>query len=424
MDYGVHSEVGTLRSVMVCRPGLAHLRLTPDNCQNLLFDDVMWVERAQADFAQFVATLVKQGVEVLDLHELLAQTLDQPEAKHALLTQKIGANTVGPSMLDDLRSALAELPHARLAELLIGGLTKADLPFKPTGLLGAYLDLNDFVLPPLPNAMFTRDTTCWIGDGVSLNPLFWPARRGETLLAAAVYRHHPRFENAGFKTWWGDGITDQGLATLEGGDVMMLGEGVVLVGMGERSSPQAVMQLAQALLTRGAASTVIAAQMPRSRAAMHLDTVFTQCGPEVVTYFPEVVDKIVCHELRLPARSASGASSASSASDVAFPLQLRSLPGRHLLDVVAKALRVPTLRAIATGGDHFEAEREQWDDGNNVLALSPGVVVAYDRNTATNKRLRRAGIEVLEVPGGELGRGRGGAHCMSCPLARDAVAYH
>jgi arginine deiminase len=195
----------------------------------------------------------------------------------------------------------------------------------------------------------------------------------------------------------------------------------VLVGMGERSSPQAVMQLAQALLTRGAASTVIAAQMPRSRAAMHLDTVFTQCGPEVVTYFPEVVDKIVCHELRLPARTASGV---GSSGDGTPQIQLRSLPGRHLLDVVAKALRVPTLRAIATGGDHFEAEREQWDDGNNVLALSPGVVVAYDRNTATNKRLRRAGIEVLEIPGGELGRGRGGAHCMSCPLARDAVDYH
>jgi arginine deiminase len=421
MDFGVHSEVGTLRSVMVCRPGLAHLRLTPDNCQNLLFDGVMWVARAQADFAQFVATLAQRGVEVLELHELLAQTLDQPEAKHALLTRKIGAHTVGQSMLDDLRSALAELPHARLAELLIGGLTKADLPFKATGLLGAYLDLNDFVLPPLPNAMFTRDTTCWVGEGVSLNPLFWPARRGETLLVSAVYRHHPRFQNAGFKTWWGDGAADQGLATLEGGDVMSLGEGLVLIGMGERSSPQAVMQLAQALLTGGAASTVIAAQMPRqfqhSSAAMHLDTVFTQCAPEVVTYFPDVVDKIVCHELRLPARQ--GSSSSSSAP----PMQLRSLPGRHLLDVVAKALRVPTLRAIATGGDHFESEREQWDDGNNVLALAPGVVVAYDRNTATNKRLRHAGIEVLEIPGGELGRGRGGAHRMSCPLARDAVDY-
>jgi arginine deiminase len=323
------------------------------------------------------------------------------------------ANSVGLGLIDELRAALSELPHARLAEVLIGGLTKADLPFKASGLLGAYLDINDFVLAPLPNTLFTRDTTCWVGAGVSLNPLYWPARRGETLLMAAVYRFHPRFENAGFATWWGDPAVDNnadhGAATLEGGDVMPLGEGLVLVGMGERSSPQAVVQLAHALLHGGAATAIIAAQLPRSRAAMHLDTVFTQCSRDVVTYFPDVVDKITCHELRLSARG--------------LDLQLRSHAGSHLLDVLAEALEVPTLHAIATGGDHFEAEREQWDDGNNVLALEPGVVVAYDRNTTTNKRLRQAGIEVLEIPGSELGRGRGGAHCMSCPVSRDAVQY-
>jgi arginine deiminase len=410
MRCGVHSEVGALRTVLVCRPGLAHLRLTPVNCRALLFDDVLWVEQAQRDFAQFVREMTARSIEVLELHEMLAQTLDMPEAKRWLLERKVVADSVGLGLVDDLRVALAELPHARLAELLIGGLTKADLPFKPTGLLAAYLEIDDFVLAPLPNALFTRDTACWIGEGVCLGPMYWPARRGETLLVAAVLRFHPRFGNAGVRTWWGGDIgLDHGLATLEGGDVMPIGGGVVLVGMGERTSPQAVVQLGHALLGAGAASCVIAAQLPRSRAAMHLDTVFTQCAPDVVTYFPEVVDKIVCHELRLSSKGRD--------------LQLRSHAGRHLLDVLAETLEVPTLRAIATGGDNFEAEREQWDDGNNVLALEPGVVIGYDRNTTTNRRLRQAGIEVIEIPGGELGRGRGGTHCLSCPIARDAISY-
>jgi arginine deiminase len=245
MQLGVHSEVGALRTVLVCRPGLAHLRLTPSKCRALLFDDVLWVERAQRDHAQFVREMTARGIEVLEVHDLLAQTLSLPEAKRWLLERKVRANADGLGVIDDLRAALSELPDARLAALLIGGLTKADLPFKPIGLLAAYLELNEFVLPPLPNMLFARDTSTWIGEGVSLNPLCWPARRGETLLMSAIYRFHPRFANAGFKTWWGNPEIDHDLATLEGGDAMPLGNGVVLIGMGERTSPQAVMQIAR-----------------------------------------------------------------------------------------------------------------------------------------------------------------------------------
>ncbi len=401
----VGSEVGQLRRVLLNRPERALTHLTPSNCHDLLFDDVLAVEAAGEEHDKFAETLRSQDVEVLLLHDLLVDTLAVDEAKNWLLNTQISDFRYGPTFAKDLRHYLSEMDNEHLATVLLGGLAYSELPIKSSSMLPSMHRPLDFVIEPLPNHLFTRDTSCWVYGGVSLNPMMKPARQRETNHLRVIYRWHPVFAGQDFIKYFGDEDLHYDNANIEGGDVLVIGKGAVLIGMSERTTAQGVENLAASLFEHGQATQVIAIELPKHRSCMHLDTVMTHMDIDTFSVYPEIMRKDL-NTWRLTPKNDG-------------EMKVEKVPS--FIHAIEEALGLDYLKIITTGGDSYEAEREQWNDANNVLTVKPGVVIGYERNIYTNEKYDQAGIKVLTIPGNELGRGRGGARCMSCPIERDGI---
>jgi len=407
MPFHVDSEVGVLRQAIVHRPGLELSRLTPDNVDELLFDDVMWADRAREEHDAFAGQLRERGVTVHYFHDLLAAALDAPGAREFLQKRLTTATRFGPALDKPLERLLGQTPAEVLSELLVGGVLKRDvLPLlRTSSLLLESLSVDDFLLRPLPNHLFQRDNSAWIYGALSINPMAKPARRRETINSRLIYRFHPMFRDAGLDIVYGDDSLPHEPATVEGGDVLVIGNGSLMIGMGERTSPQGVETLARLLFQGGHVRQVIVVELPKARAFMHLDTAMTMVDRDAFSVYPYLPDTL--RSFTLTPVGAGGDYAVEENADL-FP-------------VVAEALGVDKIRVLRSPSDLRGAQREQWDDGNNFLAVSPGVVLGYERNTTANRYLADEGIEVVPVVGSELGRGRGGPRCMSCPIERDAV---
>jgi arginine deiminase len=419
-EYSVSSEVGRLRKVIVHRPELSMLRLTPSNNDDLLFDDVLWVERAQLEHDAFVGMMRERGVEVFLHQKLLAEALEaSPEAKRHAIEVAVTHLSVGPILVDDVRKELMSWTGQKLATHLIGGLTKVEFGIEDVDRRSLVVAAGvgagaaeGFILPPLPNSLYQRDPSAWLYGGVSLNPLYYHARRLETLNQSIIYHYHPMFRGSAFEFWYpplGDdnrfNEEDFGRASLEGGDMMPIGRGAVAIGISERTTPRMIELLALELFAKSAAERVIAVQIPPHRAYMHLDTVFTFLDVDKATGYMPVMETATAYSLR--------------PGDRAGTLDCRK--EKSFNAALEDALHIKRLDVIPTGGDDNQQAREQWDSGNNFVALEPGVVVGYHKNQFTNRKLANHGVKVVEIEGFELGKGRGGAHCMTCPILRDGI---
>lgn len=392
---GTDSEVGSLRTVLVHRPGPELRRVTPRTLSRLQFDAVPWVARAQREHDALTDVLRDHGAEVLYLTELLQDVLEYSVARQRAITSVLDAGDLGEDLAGRLGQHLDSLPPEDLAATLIAGLTGDELR-SGRGLVYELLDPRDFVIEPLPSLVFSRDSSIWIGDQPVVAGLAG-ARRRETDLLALVYAHHPRFGGLGQNFTALNG-------SLHGGDVLLLGPGVVAVGVGVRTTPAAAEQLARHLLSEGLAHTVLAVPLSQRGQGSYLDRLCTVVGEGTVIMFPALAFTLTALSITV----GQG--------------ELRVSRPRPFLEAAARAIGVDALRVIDTGTEPrapHPGAPGQWDDGTNALALGPRLTLCNERNADTNARLAAAGFEVIEVPGTELGGLRGGPRCMCAPIDRD-----
>ncbi len=392
---GADSEVGQLRTVLVHRPGPELQRLTPRHRERVLLRALPWLSRARQEHDVLSQLLRDEGVEVLYLTELLQDSLEYQSARHEAIRLAVGDAGLGDELRDQLRSHLEDLEPEVLAQVLVAGVSPQELKVGH-GVVFELLDRHDFVLDPLPNLVFTRDSSLWIGDQIAVASLASERRRRESGLAALVYQHHPRFTG----TKW---LYRHDLEHLDGGDVLLLSPGVIAMGVGERTTAAGAERLARNVFDAGLAHTMLAVPMNQRGGNGHLDTVCTIIDVDSVIMHPAVAYSLTAHVI-----TARGDG-------------LRISRPQPFLEAAARAMGIERLRVIDTGTDAADPG-DQWDDGGNVLAIGRRVVVSHERNSTTNARLQDAGVRVIQVPGSELGSMRGGPRCMACPVSREPSA--
>lgn len=401
----VKSEIGKLKAVLLHKPGKELEKLTPDYLSQLLFDDIPWLKKMRIEHDEFADTLRQRGALVYYVDELLTEVLQNTEIKAKFIKELLSTCTENTKEINQaLYEHIIQLPANEVVEIAVSGLNKKDLPH-----MSRELGLSDYVhidyplyINPIPNLYFMRDPAAVMGNGISINSMLTDARRREPMIIKYIYEYNPLFKKENSKIWYDYDIPH----SMEGGDMLVLSKDVAAIGCSQRTSANGIEHLARRLFEEeGGFKEVLAVQIPPLRAFMHLDTVFTMIDHDKFTIYPGIQDKVQVYKLT---PKANGGVKISVEKD--------------LVNTLKTSLKLNAVDLIQSGGgDPVTAAREQWNDSTNTLAIAPGVVVTYSRNEASNEVLRQHGIEVLEIEGSELVRGRGGPRCMSMPLVREEL---